>query len=208
MLGWALAESFAQQATVTKHFLDIIYGQEIYATQYKHDAFYFNDPDSPVKIHKVTAVYTPKSAVDNAQLVLQQIREHQGYASADVRKYQYEARGFDQEQVMVTVVAEGHNTAAVKFGVLVVDSFGDILDRFTAITMDPLVPTEKMKWRSTAYNLFTFKGYGVVGVYVRQVRTRDGKLWEFNPDRVAQALSDGLGKLTPEQVKKEKKRKT
>ena len=103
-----------------------------------------------------------------------------------------------EEQLTITVDADGENVVAVKFGVIVYDAFKEYLGGLTAITMDS--PTAGMEWDYRPAYLFKFERYGVVGVYVRQARLADGTIWNFDEDYVASEMSKIFGKITAEQI--------
>ena len=61
-------------------------------------------------------------------------------------------------------------------------------------------PTVGMQWNYNPIYLFKFEKYGVVGVYVRQARLKDGRIWNFDEDFITGELSGRLGEITKEQI--------
>ena len=57
-----------------------------------------------------------------------------------------------------------------------------------------------MQWDYRPAYLFKFEKYGVAGVYVRQARLKDGRIWNFDEDFVTGKLSERLGEITKEQI--------
>ena len=64
--------------------------------------------------------------------------------------------------------------------------------------MDP--PTVSMQWEYNPIYLFKFEKYGVVGVYVRQARLKDGRIWNFDENFITNKFSERLGEITKEQI--------
>ena len=64
--------------------------------------------------------------------------------------------------------------------------------------MDP--PTVSMQWEYNPIYLFKFEKYGVVGVYVRQARLKDGRIWNFDENFIKSKFSERLGEITKEQI--------
>ena len=87
---------------------------------------------------------------------------------------------------------------AVKFGIIVYDAFKEYLGGLTGITMDP--PSVGMQWEYDPIYLFKFEKYGVVGVYVRQARLEDGRIWNFDESFITSEFSKMLGDITKEQI--------
>ena len=104
-----------------------------------------------------------------------------------------------REGLTITVNARGENVVAVKFGVIVYDAFKEYLGGLTAITMDP--PTTNMQWTYNPPYLFKFRKYGVVSIFVRQARLKNGKIWNFDENFVTKKFSERFGKLTKKQIK-------
>ena len=98
----------------------------------------------------------------------------------------------------ITIDAEGEDAVAVKFGVVAYDAFKEYLGGLTAITMDP--PKKSMEWDFKPAYLFKFEKYGVVSVYVRQVRLKNGRIWNYTPEIISKELSQKYGQITKDQV--------
>lgn len=96
--------------------------------------------------------------------------------------------------------AEGPDAIAVKFGVIAYDAFKEHLGDLTAVTMDP--PRAGMRWDFSPAYLFKFEKYGIVAVYVRQARMKNGKIWSFSPNVILKEVSRRYKNLTKEQLRK------
>ena len=107
-------------------------------------------------------------------------------------------RQLTKETLTITIDAKGEEVVAVKFGIIVYDAFKEFLGDLTGITMDP--PTYGMQWNYDPIYLFKFEKYGVVGVYVRQARLKDGRIWNFDENFITSKFSERLGEITKEQI--------
>ena len=123
-----------------------------------------------------------------------------GIVNDTIKARQRKILEFSQEGLKITIDAEGAKAVAVKFGVIAYDAFKEHLGGLTAVIMDP--PSTGMKWDFRPAYLFKFEKYGVVAVYVRQARLKNGKIWNFSPDVILKEISKRYKKLTKEQLLK------
>ena len=143
----------------------------------------------------MSVVHTPSETAALADLAWDQLFR---YLSDDAK---VELRRYRRENLRIEVAARGAEAVAVKFGVIVYDSFNEFLGGLTAITMDP--PTALMEWDYTPPYLFKFRKYGVAGVYVRQVRLKDGSIWNADLDFITRESTARRGEVTREQLQAE-----
>ena len=159
---------------------------------YMNESFYINQDNSPVHIKNVRVQHIPGKTAALAEAyydgLFRYLEEH------DKNRLRKLAR----ETLTITIDAEGQGVVAVKFGVIVYDAFKEFLGGLTGVTMDP--PTFGMKWDYNPIYLFKFEKYGVVGVYVRQARLEDGRIWNFDENLITSKFSDKLGDITREQI--------
>ena len=159
---------------------------------YLNEAFYINEDNGPVRISKVTVRHIPKKTAMVADAyydgLFRYLKDH------DKKRL----RKLSKENLTITVDADGKDVVAVKFGIIVYDAFKEFLGGLTGITMD--APTVGMQWNYNPIYLFKFEKYGVVGVYVRQARLKDGRIWNFDEDFVTGEYSGRLGEITKEQI--------
>ena len=169
--------------------------ENVKGTVYLNETFHVNDPASPVQISGMSVVHTPSETAALADLAWDQLFR---YLSDDAK---VELRRYRRENLRIEVAARGAEAVAVKFGVIVYDSFNEFLGGLTAITMDP--PTALMEWDYTPPYLFKFRKYGVAGVYVRQVRLKDGSIWNADLDFITRESTARRGEVTREQLQAE-----
>lgn len=159
---------------------------------YLNEAFYINEDNGAVRISKVTVRHIPKKTAMVADAyydgLFRYLKDH------DKKRL----RKLSKENLTITVDADGKDVVAVKFGIIVYDAFKEFLGGLTGITMD--APTVGMQWNYNPIYLFKFEKYGVVGVYVRQARLKDGRIWNFDEDFVTGEYSGRLGEITKEQI--------
>ena len=188
LLAFAFSTIRAQEAPVEQ--------VHIYEDQngivYLNEAFYINEDNGPVRISKVTVRHIPKKTAMVADAyydgLFRYLKDH------DKKRL----RKLSKENLTITVDADGKDVVAVKFGIIVYDAFKEFLGGLTGITMD--APTVGMQWNYNPIYLFKFEKYGVVGVYVRQARLKDGRIWNFDEDFVTGEYSGRLGEITKEQI--------
>ena len=159
---------------------------------YLNEAFHINQESSPVQIKNVTVRHIPGETAALADAyydgLFRYLEDHE----------KLRLRKLARETLTITIDADGGEVVAVKFGIIVYDAFKEFLGGLTGITMDP--PTDGMQWDYNPAYLFKFKKYGVVGVYVRQARLKDGHIWNFDEDFITREFSDRLGEITREQI--------
>ena len=152
---------------------------------YLNEAFHINEDNGPVRILKVTVRHIPKKTAVIADAyydgLFRYLKDHD----------KQRLRQLSKENLTITIDADGESVVAVKFGIIVYDAFKEFLGGLTGITMD--APTVGMQWNYNPIYLFKFEKYGVVGVYVRQARLKDGRIWNFDEDFVARARVSFLG---------------
>ena len=168
--------SHAKEARVEK----VKLYENIYGDIYYNETFLINEKDAPVQISSVNVIHIPGTTSDLADQVWRSLSK---YLSATEKKL---VNKYRDEGIEVTIDAKGKDVVAVKFGIVAYDAFNEYLGGLTAITMDP--PTDDMRWNFKPIYLFKFKKYGVVGVYVRQVRLSNGQIWNFNEACVRKKL--------------------
>jgi hypothetical protein len=192
ILALTLALSGAAKAqtaeTVKVPFLSGINGSaKIEGVVYKNETFFVNAPDSPVQILGVEAIHIPKETAELAKEILRELRGN------------LHVRPFTEEKLKIKILAVGvEDVVAVKFGVVAHDSFKEYLGGFLAITMDE--PKGYMEWDFRPAYLFKFEKYGVLSAYVRQVRLKSGRIWNYSPNTISEELSRKYGEVTREQI--------
>lgn len=159
---------------------------------YHNETFFINEQNSPVQISKVTARHVPSSTAKTAEAVWDRL-----YKYLD-DKEKKTIRALARENLQVEISASGERAVAVKFGVIAYDAFKEYLGGLTAVTMDP--PVDNMQWDFSPAYLFKFERYGIVGVYVRQARLKDGTIWNFEPDVILKEFSNRVSEITKEQI--------
>jgi hypothetical protein len=147
--------------------------------------FFINDSESPVQIENVSAQHVPEETALAADQIWDQLYK---YLSDDEKDH---LRNYARSGLSIFVDASGDEAVAVKFGIVAYDAFKEHLGGLTAVTMDP--PTYGMEWDFSPAYLFKFKKYGVAGVYVRQVRLKDGTIWNFDEEETLSKFYDELG---------------
>lgn len=193
----------AQEATIEHIKLYRDSGGEIVeGSVYLNKVFHINENDSPVHIVSAVVRHVPQETAFLADWILNNWGQVVTWdnvilPSNDISPSEYFG-SLRREKLEITINARGENAVAVKFGVIVYDAFKEYLGGLTAISMD--MPTAGMQWDFSPPYLFKFKKYGVVGLFVRQVRLRDGRIWNFDENVVAKEFSKRLGKVTREQV--------
>ena len=186
-IGGEAAAQAGKKEEITLH---TKYGTPFELHFFYNETFYVNDQKAPVQISKVVARHIPERVAELAR----SMRRYMERADQD------NLRALSREGLKITIDAEGPKAVAVKFGVIAYDAFKEYLGGLTAVTMDP--PGSGMVWNFRPAYLFKFKKYGVVAVYVRQARLKNGKIWNFSPDVVLKEISKRYKKLTKEQLLK------
>ena len=159
---------------------------------YYNEAFHINEEVGPVRINKVTVRHIPAKTAALADAYYDALFRY----LTDHDKSRL--RQLSKETLTITIDAEGEDVVAVKFGIIVYDAFKEYLGGLTGITMDP--PSIDMRWDYNPIYLFKFEKYGVVGVYVRQARLKDGTIWNFDENFITSKFSERLGEITKEQI--------
>lgn len=188
LLTLASSVSRAQEAQVE----EVRIYQETTGIAYLNETFHVNEKAGPVQIKKVKVRHIPGETARLADAYYDSLFQY----LTDGEKNRL--RRLAKEKLTITIDAEGEGVVAVKFGIIVYDAFKEFLGGLTGITMDP--PTFGMQWEYNPIYLFKFEKYGVVGVYVKQARLKDGRIWKFNEDFVTRNFSERFGKITKEQV--------
>ena len=152
---------------------------------FHNETFFINDDESPVQILTVSAEHVPNETAELAKQIWDQLYEY--LSDTDKERLKKYSRG----GLTISITAGGEGAVAVKFGVVAYDAFKEHLGSLTAVTMDP--PTLGMEWDFSPAYLFKFKKYGVAGVYVRQVRLKDGTIWNFDEEKTISKFYDELG---------------
>lgn len=150
-----------------------------------NETFFINDSESPVQIENVSARHIPEETASMADQIWDQLYKYLSDNEKD------KLRNYARSGLSIFVDASGDEAVAVKFGIVAYDAFKEHLGGLTAVTMDP--PSNGMEWDFSPAYLFKFKKYGVVGVYVRQVRLKDGTIWNFDEAETISKLYDELG---------------
>lgn len=150
-----------------------------------NETFFINDSESPVQIENVSARHVPEETASMADQIWDQLYKYLSDNEKD------KLRNYARSGLSIFVDASGDEAVAVKFGIVAYDAFKEHLGGLTAVTMDP--PRNGMEWDFSPAYLFKFKKYGVVGVYVRQVRLKDGTIWNFDEAETISKLYDELG---------------
>ena len=166
--------------------------RQVTGTVYGNEAFHVHEKGSPVRITSVSVQHIPRETASLANSYLTSLYRYLK-DNEKIRLQQYA-----KESLKITISAQGEDVVAVKFGVVVYDAFKEYLGGLTAITMDP--PTTHMRWDYNPAYLFKFKKYGVVGIYVRQARLRNGQIWNFDENLVTSEFSKRFGDVTKEQL--------
>ena len=159
---------------------------------YLNETFFINENASPVHITDVVVRHIPRETAELADAYWDSLFQY-----LDDQKKE-NLQSLAKEKLTITINARGDNVVAVKFGVIVYDAFNEYLGGLTAITMDP--PTTSMKWNYNPPYLFKFEKYGIVGIYVRQARLKNGGIWNFDENFVTNEFSGKLGEITKEQI--------
>ena len=188
LLTLAFSISHAQEAQIER--------VHIYENErgiiYHNEAFHISQEGSPVLITDVTARHIPAKTAALADAYYDALFRY--LTDHDKNRL----RRLAKETLTITIDAEGEGVVAVKFGIIVYDAFKEFLGGLTGITMDP--PTVSMQWEYNPIYLFKFEKYGVVGVYVRQARLKDGRIWNFDENFITSKFSERLGEITKEQI--------
>jgi hypothetical protein len=161
-------------------------------TIFNNETFIVNNDNSPVQIISAKAKHIPS---ETAALAKQYWKQLYKYLSDSEKE---KLRRLSREGLRIIIGAKGDDAVAVKFGVIAYDAFKEHLGGLTAITMDP--PDNKMTWDFKPAYLFKFRKYGVVGVYVRQVRLKDGKIWNYSPKVILKEFSQRYKEVTKQQI--------
>ena len=185
-LGFAAAE--AQEAQVE----EVHIYKDAKGILYRNEAFHINEKVGPVRITRVRVLHIPKKTAMRADAYYDALFRYLEDHDKD------RLRRLAKETLTITIDAEGEGVVAVKFGIVVHDAFKEFLGGLTGITMD--TPTVGMQWDYSPAYLFKFEKYGVVGVYVRQARLKDGRIWNFDENFITSEFSKRLGEITKEQI--------
>jgi hypothetical protein len=180
----------AHAQTAQKH--DITIYKTIKGIVYNNETFFINDPKAPVQITKVTARHIPSETATIADEVWKQLYRH--LDEADKKRI----RELSREALTISVDATGADAVAVKFGVVAYDAFREFLGGLSAVTMDS--PVNGMSWDFKPAYLFKFQRYGVAGVYVRQVRLKSGRIWNYSPEFVQKQIAKSYKDISKEQL--------
>ncbi len=136
---------------------------------YHHSIQVVKQTASPVTISVAHATYIPKLTGDVVRS-----REN---AINKIDWWNYKDEG-----ILITLDANSETAVAVQYGVHVFNSFNEYLGGFEATEMD--IPRTGMKWLYRNSDIFTFKGYGYVFVFVAKARLEDGSIWTYDPEEV------------------------
>jgi len=159
---------------------------------YYNNTEIINDVKSPVKITDLVAKHIPTITAQTADLYYEQLYRYLGdYQKKTLQEYR-------NQNLEITIDAEGSDAVAVKFGVVVYDAFNEYLGGLTAITMDS--PETGMMWNYSPSYLFKIEKYGIICAYVRQVRLKSGEIWNFDPQFVVEELSKKVAGITKEKL--------
>ena len=188
LVALAFSTAHAQEAQIEKVHL---YENEK-GIVYLNEAFHINEKAGPVRITKVDVRHVPSKTAAVADAYYDGLFRYLSDHDKD------RLRRLAKESLTITIDAEGKRVVAVKFGIIVYDAFKEFLGGLTGITMDP--PTDSMQWNYDPIYLFKFEKYGVVGVYVRQARLKDGQIWNFDENFITGKFSERLGEITKEQI--------
>ena len=165
---------------------------------YANETFFINDPNAPVQISDLSVVHVTS---DTAEM-LSSLRR-QGLKLSDVetdpKSDLFKGVDFDREKLTVRISASGEEAMAIKFTIVAIDGFKEVLGGLTGVTMDP--PEANMTWNYTPSYLFKFKKYGVLGVYVQQVRMADGKIWNYDERKVQKKFLEKFDDLDKGKLK-------
>ena len=159
---------------------------------YRNTTFFINEEGCPIRVLGVTARHIPQETALLAGTFYDSLFRY----LEDAEKNRL--RELAKETLTITIDAEGGSVVAVKFGIVVYDAFKEFLGSLTGVSMDP--PKVGMQWEYNPAYLFKFKKYGVVGVFVRQARLKDGRIWNFDEDFVTEEFSERLGEITKDQI--------
>lgn len=151
-----------------------------------------NTNSSPVKITHASAMHIPSETAMTAKMYSDMLSRYLTDEEVlNLAKYSREA-------LVVKIDANGNNATAVKFGVVVIDAFKEFLGGLTAVTMDR--PTTGMEWSYSPSYLFLAKKYGVVCVFVRQVRLSNGDIWNYDPQQIVNQLKNFTNNVSQDDI--------
>ena len=170
----AIAEDSYQEATLS-------YSSIPLGSVYSNEAFFINDPESPVQISDVSVVHVTSGTADTVSYLRREGLDPKNI-DVDPQSDLFKGIDFDREKLTVRISASGDEATAIKFTIVAIDAFKDVLGGLTGVTMDP--PEENMTWNYTPSYLFKFEKYGVLGVYVQQVRMADGSIWNYSEKNI------------------------
>ncbi len=185
---FAFSVAYAQEAQVEQ----IQIYKNTKGIVYLNEAFHINEKSGPVQVRRVVARHVPAQTATLANAYYDTLFR---YLEDDEKD---KLRRLAKETLTITIDAEGKEVVAVKFGIIVYDAFKEFLGGLTGVTMNP--PKLEMQWEYNPAYLFKFEKFGVVGVYVRQARLKDGSIWNFDEDLITSKLSKRLGEITKEQI--------
>ena len=188
LMAMALSTVQAQEAQIE----EITIYRDVKGKVYHNEAFNINEDASPVRITNVSVSHIPGETASLAEAYRDSLFRYLDDGEKN------RLRRLAREKLTITIDASGESVVAVKFGVIVYDAFKEYLGGLTAITMN--APTTGMQWEYNPIYLFKFEKYGVVGVYVRQARLKDGSIWNFDENFIRTKYSEMLGEITKEQI--------
>lgn len=169
-----------------------LYNKETGVVYYNQIAI-INSNSAPVNITSATAMHIPSETAIKAGMAYDMLSRY----LSDNDKFNL-AR-YRKEALEVNIDATGSNAVAVKFGIVVIDAFKEYLGGLTAVTMDP--PKSGMSWTYSPSYLFKAQKYGVVCVFVRQVRLSNGDIWNYNPQQIANELMKFTNNISQDDIK-------
>ena len=164
-------------------------------TLYKNGVIIINDKPCPVQITDSTVMHVNAEVASKVQELWKTIS---GFLDSEEILALAELK---QERIHITVSASGEAADAVKFGVVMFDSFKEFLGSMTAVIMDQ--PNADMLWNFTPSYAFKFKRFGVMVVYVKQVRTKSGAIWNCDSSKLALEISKQYSAVSKASLEKE-----
>ncbi len=180
-------------------------------TVFLNETFFINQDNSPVNISGVAVMHTSEQIAKYVRDGRYENRERLSKKrDSKLFKFKYgtdlasTVDGFSissDEGLKVRIAAEGSEVAAVKFSVVAFDAFKEHLGSLTAVSMDP--PSKDMEWDFKPSYLFLFKKYGVLAVFVKQVRLNDGEIWNFDEQIIFENLKKRYESITEEEFNQE-----
>ncbi len=135
---------------------------------YHHPINVIDQTNAPVKITNARATYIPERTASIAKI------------------WEEDYPIYSKHGILITLDAVGDSVVAFRITVHIYNSFGEHLGGLSAISTDP--PNNDMQWIYSPRELFTFKGYGFVAVFLNKARLKDGTIWIYDKDEVASQL--------------------